>query len=96
LTTLELGINQIDHQGAQALAEVLKSNITLTRLNLRFNPIKKSIVDTINQKLKINTINKKRLKCLQILCLKKLKLLNRIDEIKFFNPIIYESCLMKY
>jgi hypothetical protein len=48
------------------------------------------------QRLKINNINKKRLRCLQILCLEKLEQFDRIDEIKFLNPIIYDSCLMKY
>jgi len=50
----------------------------------------------IYQKLQINIINKKRSRCLQILCLKKLKQLDRINEIKSLNPIIYDSCLMKY
>jgi len=52
---------------------------------------------TVNpdNKLKINRINKKRLQCLQILCLKKIDRLNMADKIKKMIPAIYESCLSK-
>jgi hypothetical protein len=98
LTTLNLKNNQISNQGANFLAVLLEeTNTTLTKLNLVNNQIdNQKIIVKINEKLKINRTNKQRLRCLQIKCLEKLKQLDRIDEIKSFNPIIYESCLMKY
>jgi hypothetical protein len=71
-------------------------NTTLTTLNLEDNEIGDQSRQALAEALKINTINKIRSRCLQILCLKKLEQLNRIDEIKSLNPIIYNSCLMKY
>ena len=96
LTTLDLIWNEISDIGAGALVETLKMNNTLTELNLSNSVIKSNFKSTIDQKLQINIINKKRLCCLQILCLEKLKQLGRISEIKSLNPIIYDSCLMKY
>jgi Ran GTPase-activating protein (RanGAP) involved in mRNA processing and transport len=98
LITLDLGDNQIGDQCAQFLAVLLEeTNTTLTILNLGYNQISnQKMIVKINEKLKINHTNKQRLRCLQIQCLEKLKQLDRIDEIKSFNPIIYESCLMKY
>ena len=96
LAKLDLCNNRIDHQGMQALAEALKINAALTILDVIWNRINDSNTNAkIYQKLQINIINKKRFRCLQILCLKKLKQLDRINEIKSFNPIIYDSCLMK-
>jgi len=75
----------------------LEINSTLTVLDLKENPLDdRRITIEIYIRLRINITNEKRSRCLQILCLKKLKQLNRIDEIKFFNPIIYDSCTMKY
>jgi hypothetical protein len=96
LTTLNLESNFIGDQCAQALVEALKINTTLATLDLEKNKIKKDIILIIFRKLKINIINKKRLRYLQILCLEKLKKINRISEIKSLNPIIYNSYLMKY
>jgi len=97
LTTLDLCNNHIGDQGAQFLAKALETNTTLTTLDLSCNQIRnRKMIVKINKKLKINHTNKQRLMCLQIQCLEKLEQLGRIDEIKSFNPIIYESCLMKY
>jgi hypothetical protein len=69
----------------------------LTELNILGNSIKnKNSIIKIRKKLMINCVNKKRSRCLQILCLEKLKQFNRIDEIKLFNPVVYDSCIRKY
>jgi len=92
-----LGQNQISDLGAQTLEEALNINTTLIKLGLWNNQhIEEYIVMMICQRLEINFVNKQRLRCLQILCFEKLKKLNRINEIKSLNPIIYDSCLMKY
>jgi len=75
----------------------LQKNTTLTTLILWFNRFEGDIINNtileIDERLKINAINKKRLSCVQILCLEKLEQLGRI---KSLNPIIYDSCMMKY
>ena len=97
LTKLDLMYNQIGNQGAQALVEALKVNTTLIELTLWENRINdRNIIPIINGRLKINIVNKQRLRCLQILCLEKLKQLDRINDIQSFNPIVYDSCLGKY
>jgi len=69
----------------------------LTTLCLWDNQIDNTDIDTqINEKLKINNINTKKFQCLQILCIKKLKQLNRIHEVQTLCPVIYDSCMMKY
>jgi hypothetical protein len=79
LTILILGSNQIGNQCAQALIEVfalvetLKMNNTLSELDLCNRKIKSNFKSTIDQKLKINIINKKRSRCLQIVCFEKTK-----------------------
>ena len=78
----------------------LQKNTTFTTLILWFNRFEGDIINNtileIDERLKINAINKKRLSSVQILCLEKLEQLGRINEVKFSNPVVYDSCLMKY
>jgi hypothetical protein len=49
----------------------------------------------LKNKLAINQINKKRLQCLQILCVNKIKEIGIENEVMEMVPVVYESCLEK-
>ena len=97
LKNLNLKFNDIDSVGMQYLLEALQINNGLTLLGItNSDDICKNIKAHIDKKLQTNLVNQKRSRCLQILCLEKIKQLNRIDEIKILMPATYESCMRKY
>jgi hypothetical protein len=87
--------HDITEKSIKYFEEIFEINTNLTHLTFWNYNISDEETELIDTRLKINRINKKRLQCLQVLCLEKMDRLNMTDEIKTFIPTIYESCLSK-
>ena len=87
--------HDITEKSIKYFEEIFEINTNLTHLTFWNYNISDEETELIDKRLKINRINKKRLQCLQVLCLEKMDRLNMTDEIKTFIPTIYESCLSK-
>ena len=92
ITTIYLGSNNIGDEGAKSLSEALKVNTVLTTIELWSNNIGKELKQ-INERLKINKVNKGILKGLKFLCANKLKQLGKAEEVKaLISSVIYDEC----
>ena len=105
LTNIDLRSNNIGDEGAKSLSSALKVNTVITTIDLGFNNIGKEFrmnsepfrgaeeLRQINERLKINKVNKDRLKGLKFLCANKLKQLGKAEEVKaLISSVIYDEC----
>ncbi len=78
-----MGDNLFGNEGARSLADALKVNTTLLRLDVRYNNIDLKEYGPLQNRIQVNNINKERMKELRFLCADKLKRPIIVEEIRY-------------